>query len=294
MLLLENQRIAARLEEAARLLAAQAASPYRVSAYRHAAQGIAHHPQDVRRIFEASGVKGLDAIPRVGLGIASAVAEMLLTGRWGMLERLRGESDPASLLQSVPGVGPALAARIHDQLHIDSLEDLEAAANDGRLEQMRGVGPRRLAALRPALNEMLGRLRRPDIAPHERPEVGTLLQLDREYRAGAAAGTLRRIAPRRLNPDHDAWLPVLHARRDPWHFTVLFSNTALAHRLGQVRDWVIVYAYDGDHVERQWTVVTERRGPLAGRRVVRGREAECMAHYEKRTQSHELRSDHAA
>ena len=46
-----------------------------------------------------------------------------------------------------------------------------------------------------------------------------------------------------------------------------------------MRDWVVVYFYDGDHVERQRTVVTEPRGELAGERVVRGREAECREHY---------------
>jgi hypothetical protein len=46
-----------------------------------------------------------------------------------------------------------------------------------------------------------------------------------------------------------------------------------------VQDWVVIYFYDHDHAEGQHTVVTETRGPLAGRRVVRGREAECKAHY---------------
>jgi hypothetical protein len=60
----------------------------------------------------------------------------------------------------------------------------------------------------------------------------------------------------------------------------VLSNTARAHQLGRVRDWVVLYFHDDDHVERQRTVVTESRGPLAGRRVVRGREAECRRHYE--------------
>jgi hypothetical protein len=59
----------------------------------------------------------------------------------------------------------------------------------------------------------------------------------------------------------------------------LYSNTAQAHRLGRVRDWVVVYFYDQDHVEGQHTIVTESRGVLAGKRVVRGREAECREHY---------------
>lgn len=83
------------------------------------------------------------------------------------------------------------------------------------------------------------------------------------------------IAPRRFNPERRAWLPILHTERDGWHFTALFSNTALAHELGRTGDWVIIYHYDGELEEGQHTVVTETRGPLEGKRVVRGREAEC-------------------
>ena len=75
-----------------------------------------------------------------------------------------------------------------------------------------------------------------------------------------------------------AWLPILHVVRGGWHFTAMYSNTAQAHRLQRTRDWVVVYFYDDNHVEGQHTIVTQTRGPLAGRRV-RGREAECRMHY---------------
>ena len=278
----ENRQIAERLLEASHLLQAQGASPYRASAYRNAADAVARHPRALRSIYEEDGVRGLDAIPRVGLGIASAIAEMLATGRWAQLERLRGTADPEKLLQSVPGLGPGFARRIHDELHVDSLEALEAAAHDGRLERLPGVGSRRAAGWRAWLGDTLGRvgtvpsMRREPGA--EEPPVEALLDVDREYREKAAAGTLRLIAPRRFNPEHAAWLPVLHTRRGPWHFTALYSNTALAHKLGRVHDWVVVYFYDGDEVERSRTIVTETRGGRAGRRVVRGREAECLPH----------------
>jgi hypothetical protein len=108
------------------------------------------------------------------------------------------------------------------------------------------------------------------------------LDVDREYRQAAQAGSLPTIAPRRFNPGAKSWLPVLHTRRGDWQFTALFSNTARAHELGQVRDWVVLYCEDAQHAERQYTVVTSSRGPLAGRRVVRGREAECQVWYANR------------
>ena len=97
--------------------------------------------------------------------------------------------------------------------------------------------------------------------------------MDREYLEKAKAGQLVRIAPRRFNPSHVAWLPVLHATRGRRHYTALFSNTALAHRLARTDDWVVIY-WDNGRGERQCTVVTAGRGPLKGRRIVRGREAD--------------------
>lgn len=277
--------MAERLREASRLLHVQGATPYRVSAYRSAADAIARHPRDVRAILQAEGVKGLDAIPHVGLGIASAVAELLVTRQWAQLERLRGTSDPEIVLRTVPGVGAALARRIHETLHVDTLAALEAAAHDGRLECMPGLGPRRAAALRASLDDMLGARRRPRAAePHEIAPVELVLAIDREYREKAAAGGLHTIAPRRFDPEGHPSLPVLHAHRGEWHFTAIFSDTALAHRLRRARDWVVIHYYDGDHVERHCTVVTETRGPLAGLRVVRGREAECRGHYAQQSQ----------
>jgi putative hydrolase len=205
---------------------------------------------------------------------------MLRTGRWSQLDRLRGTLDPVRAFQTVPGIGPALAQRVHDTLAIDTLETLEIAAHDGRLEAVPGIGPRRAATVRGALQSLLGSTR--VIRPvAEGPGVATLLDLDREYRTKAEAGTLRTIAPRRFNPEGTAWLPVLHTRRERWHFTALYSNTARAHQRGRTRDWVVVYFYDDDHREGQHTIVTETRGPLAGQRVVRGREQECQALYTK-------------
>src|SRR5204863_6519658 len=101
-----------------------------------------------------------------------------------------------------------------------------------------------------------------------------------EYRDKARAGLLPKIAPRRLNPGSEAWLPVLHSRYGPWHFTALFSNTELAHELHRTYDWVVIFFSNPDHEEGQVTVVTERRGTLTGQRVVRGQEPDCARYYE--------------
>ena len=281
----ENRLVASRLREAAALLRGQGASPYRANAYRDAAESIEKLSRDVRNVFDTGGVKGLDENPKVGLGIASAVAEILATGHWAQLERLRGSTEPELLLQSVPGIGPQLAQMIHTKLNVETLEGLEIVANDGRLDELPGVGTRRAAAIRAIVSEMLGRVRTRPIEARSQfiePDVESILDVDREYRERAAHGELRLIAPKRFNPDGAAWLPILHTARGPWHYTALYSNTALAHRLGRIHDWVVVYFYDGDEVEHSRTVVTEHRGSLAGTRVVRGREDECRRLLESR------------
>jgi len=276
----ENAQIAAQLREAAALLQAQEGNPFRVGAYRKAADVVARARRPVRELFDAQGRAGLQGLPGVGPGIASAVAEILLTGRWVQLARLRGDAEPETLLRTVPGIGPETAHAVHEALHVDTLEALETAAHDGRLESVPGLGPRRAAQIRASLASMLGRrVARAPRAADAVPAVAQILDVDREYRGKAAAGSLRAIAPKRFNPHGEAWLPVLHAERGGWHFTALFSNTARAHELGRTRDWVVIYYYDGEHVEAQCTVVTEARGALAGKRVVRGREDECRAHY---------------
>ena len=155
----ENRRVAERLREASWLLRAQGASRYRCAAYREAADSIARLPRDVREVAEHEGVKGLDAIHHVGLGIASAVAEMLATRHWTLLDRLRSASDPETLFRLLPGMGPGMARRVHEELRIDTLEELERAALDGRLARLRGVGARRAARWGVALGEMLGSIR---------------------------------------------------------------------------------------------------------------------------------------
>ncbi len=269
-----NEDVAGRLEEVARLLATQGANRFRVGAYERAATTLRRLPRPVSDILEQQGLEGLQALPGVGEGIARAIRDLLERGRLAMLDRLRGESDPTKLLTSVPGIGRHFADRLHHDFGIETLEDLEAAAHDGRLEAVLGFGPKRLAGIRDSLAHRLQRVMPAEAARHGVPSIAEILDVDREYREKAAAGQLVKIAPRRFNPSHVAWLPILHTVRGRRHYTALFSNTARAHQLARTDDWVVIYWDDG-RGERQATVVTATGGPLKGRRIVRGREAEC-------------------
>jgi hypothetical protein len=73
---------------------------------------------------------------------------------------------------------------------------------------------------------------------------------------------------------------MMHTRRRRRHYSAFFCNTAHAHEMNKTKDWVVIY-YDGHGGERQCTVITSQRGPLASKRIVRGREEECAAYYKK-------------
>lgn len=263
------------------LLRQQNGNPFRINAYFRAASSLEELDTDSRELLQKDGIEGLMQLPSIGRGLASSIEEIARTGRLSQLDRLEGTNDPDRLFCAVPSIGPTLSRTIHDTLHIDTLEALELAAHDGRLEQVPGIGPRRAEAIRAGLANILRRASVRRQSSRSEPPVGLLLDVDKEYRDRAAAGKLPKLTPRRFNPEGKAWLPVLHTTREAWHFSALFSNTARAHELGKTNDWVVIYYYDDDHQEGQCTVVTETHGALDGRRVVRGREDECREFFSR-------------
>jgi DNA polymerase (family X) len=273
-----NNEIAAHLKEIARLLDEQGANQFRVRAYRRAAETLKNLKRPVDRLIKAGGLEAIQELPGIGVGLARSIRQFVVSGRLPTLERLRGESDPMAALASVSGIGERLAERLYTEMGITTLEELETAAHDGRLEEVEGFGKKRIAGIRESLATRLGRTRQPVSKPSKTPSVSEILDVDREYREKADAGRLRKIAPKRFNPTGRAWLPVLNAKRGKMRYTALFSNTALAHKLGKTHDWVVLY-YDSGEGEKQCTVVTAKQGPLAGSRVVRGRESESAAFY---------------
>jgi hypothetical protein len=277
-----NHEAGRKLREIAALLEAQHANPFRSRAYLNAANTLDNLAEDVNQLIQDEGIKGLTDLPAIGAGIARSIYEYAATGRMTRLENLQGESDPIGLFQSIPTVGRALAQRIHDTLHVDTLEALENAMRNGQLSKVEGLGAKRKEAIEVWLLKHLGEHRQQLRNAQQtggNPGIALLLKVDADYRKRAEAGKLPFITPRRFNPENKAWLPILHTTHDHWHFTALYSNSERAHTLNRVYDWVVIYFYDDHHQEGQHTVVTETHGRLLGKRVVRGREAECGEYY---------------
>ncbi len=171
----------------------------------------------------------------------------------------------APALKGIPGVGEKLAGLIEEYVKSGEMELLESLRKE--------VKPEALEKVRAAKKDHPSSSASAVSIP-----VSLILEMDAEYREKAAARRLKLIAPKLLNPGKKAWLPILAASRKGWTFTIMFSNTATAHNLGKTDDWVVVY-YESGKGENQCTVVTETRGPMKGKRVIRGREPECKKFY---------------
>ena len=273
---MDNRTIAQRLIDYANYLEGIESNLYRVRAYRRAAETLLSLDRPVTDLLAAEGRAGLEALPGIGPHLSFTLEGLVRTGEFRTLGGDGGHIDPERLLTSLPGVGPHLARRLYDQLGISTLEGLEQAAHEGKLNQV-GVGPKRLRGIIDALAGRLSRRRSPESAVGE-PPVSELLAVDQEYRRQAEEDRLPVLSPRRFNPTNEPWLPLYQTDRGGWYYRALYSNTALAHRLRRTHDWVVIYFGDG-HSTGQRTVVTETRGDLRGRRVVRGREQECRAHF---------------
>ncbi len=278
----ENHVIGGLLGEVARLLSDQRASDFRVRAYHAAATTISELKQPVRDLLDHDGLDGLIALPTIGQSIANLIDQYIRLKRMPLLDRLCGEATAEQYFTTLPGIGPELSHRIHDHLHVETLPELYAAAKQGRLTQVPGLGRKRIRAIEDNLSRRIEDKHLSPTSSYPDPDrsvpIAELLNIDSEYRDLASRNQLAKVAPRRFNPGRLAWLPILHTDRGGRHYTALYSNTARAHELNTTHDWVVIYRDDANSHGR-WTTITAQFGKLHGCRIVRGREDECETYY---------------
>jgi DNA polymerase (family X) len=135
-----NAEIAERLELMGDLLELEEAVVYRVLAYRRAARSIRETPDSVARLSEQGR---LTSLPAVGDTVAAKVAELLASGHIEALDKLVAR-NPAGIVpvMRINGVGPRTARRIFDDLGLQTLDDVVAAARSGRVRELPGLGER--------------------------------------------------------------------------------------------------------------------------------------------------------
>ena len=134
-----NSDIAAVFNRLADLLEIEGASPFRVRAYREAARTLGDLPHAVSGML-ASG-QDLSDLPAIGKDLAGKIGEIVETGRLQALEEAE-QRLPKGLpdLLGVGALGPKRVKTLHDQLGIDGLDDLAAAAKAQKIRALRGFG----------------------------------------------------------------------------------------------------------------------------------------------------------
>ncbi|HEY0555335.1 MAG TPA: nucleotidyltransferase domain-containing protein, partial [Thermoanaerobaculia bacterium] len=136
---MDNPEIARTLEEVADVLEIQNANPFRIRAYRNAVRTVETITVPLRRWVEEG--RQLTDLPGIGKEMASHIQEMVESGTLGFRDELLAEV-PRSLIElmRLPGLGPKKARRVWDELKIGSVDELEAAAKEGRIATLAGFG----------------------------------------------------------------------------------------------------------------------------------------------------------
>ena len=188
---MDNAGVARILRETADLLEIKDENPFKIRAYRNAADIAANHPHDLVTLDE----NGLREIPGIGKDLAARIREIAETGDTAYHRGLVAEFAPTILdLLNLQGVGPKTVATLYRELGIRTLDDLEAAAKDGRVRSLKGMGAKKEALILKALDEQkrfAGRHMLPDA--HE--AAAALVNYLRERAPAAtidAVGSLRR------------------------------------------------------------------------------------------------------
>src|SRR5881628_1605620 len=150
---MQNPDIARLFDEVADLLEIQDANPFRVRAYRNAARTIRDFPESLADLVRA-GTKDLTEIPGIGEDLAEKIAEIVGTGALKLHRQLAAKL-PAGLLDllRIPGLGPKRVKLLYKKLKVKSAADLAAALDKGRIQKLKGFGPKIEEKMRAGLGQ---------------------------------------------------------------------------------------------------------------------------------------------
>jgi len=158
-----NADIAADFDELADLLEIEGANPFRIRAYRNAARTMRDLPQDVAAML-AKG-EDLTELPGIGKDLAAKIREIVETGTAAMLEEHR-KTVPVTLVEllKIPGIGPKRVKALYHDLGIRTLDQLQKAAEEGRVRTLQGFGEKTEQYLLHHLQARTGEERRVKLA----------------------------------------------------------------------------------------------------------------------------------
>ena len=191
-----NEDIGAIFEEMATLLELTGANGFRVNAHTKVARVVEGLSSDLAEV--ARGEKALAELQKIdGIGKSSAekIVAFVATGTVPELEDLRSEvPDGLRTVMQVPGLGPKTVRRFWQEASVESLADLEAALDDGRLESLPRMGRKTLDNIRASIDFMksAGDRRRLGVAMPLAERVVAVMEAVPGMRRVAWAGSLRR------------------------------------------------------------------------------------------------------
>jgi DNA polymerase (family 10) len=149
---MDNEAIARRFYRFAALMELRGDDPFRWRSYRNAAEAIEVWPTPLKEIAEQEGVAGLQTIPGVGKAIAGKVVELLERGSFNAWDKLTAETPESVLdLMELPGIGPKTAALLHQRFKVSSLDELKTFVTGGGLDMVDGIGPKTAERIKEAL-----------------------------------------------------------------------------------------------------------------------------------------------
>lgn len=149
---LDNAAIARRFYRLAALMDIRGDDPFRLRSYRNAAEAIETWPTPMQKIAAEAGVAGLQSIPGVGKAIAGKILELLERGTFDAWERIIAETPESVLdLLEIPGIGPKTAALLHQKFKVSSLEALRQFVAGGGLDLVDGIGPKTAERIKESL-----------------------------------------------------------------------------------------------------------------------------------------------
>ncbi len=136
---MENAQIADLFDEMAELLALRKGNAFRIRSYQSAAQSIRNLSERLEDLADQK--LDLTTIPDIGEGSAEKIQEILDRGTCKRLEDLRA-GMPAGLVEMlrIPGLGPRKAMQLHEELDIDSIENLKQACKEHTVRTLDGFG----------------------------------------------------------------------------------------------------------------------------------------------------------
>jgi DNA polymerase (family 10) len=138
---IHNHDITEIFEKVADLLEIEGANPFRVRAYRNAGRVMGGMSQSLADLV-ARG-EDLTRLPGVGQDLAGKITEIVKTGDLGLLKELEGRTPPSlARLMNVAGLGPKRVHILHEKLGVTTAEDLKAAAQAGKIKELKGFGPK--------------------------------------------------------------------------------------------------------------------------------------------------------